>query len=160
MCQLIPLHLVNKIARIHGVDKKARSFSVWSHVVSLIHAQLSCAASLHDVCDSLQIHSGPLSTVRGATPPPRNTFSHANRTRNANMAGQLFWSVPEQLQKQSPGFGSPKQRKRGLPQRFIHAIHHAIDSSTIRLVANAVDWAKLRRRKAAAKCRLRLDLQS
>ena len=37
---------------------------------------------------------------------------------------------------------------------------HAIDSTTIALVANCMDWAKHRRRKAAAKMHLRLNLQS
>jgi hypothetical protein len=37
---------------------------------------------------------------------------------------------------------------------------HAMDSTTIQLVANCMDWAKHRRRKAAAKCHLRLNLQS
>jgi hypothetical protein len=37
---------------------------------------------------------------------------------------------------------------------------HVVDSTTIQLVASCMDWAKHRRRKAAAKCHLRLDLQS
>ncbi|MCP5120122.1 MAG: DUF4372 domain-containing protein, partial [bacterium] len=32
LCKLIPGHLVSKVAREHGVDKKARTFSPWSHV--------------------------------------------------------------------------------------------------------------------------------
>jgi len=35
-----------------------------------------------------------------------------------------------------------------------------VDSTTIHLVAQCVDWARHRRRKAAAKCHLRLDLHS
>ena len=37
---------------------------------------------------------------------------------------------------------------------------HLVDSTTIPLIASCMDWAKHRRRKAAAKCHLRLDLQS
>jgi hypothetical protein len=37
---------------------------------------------------------------------------------------------------------------------------HVVDSTTIQLVASCLDWAKHRRRKAAAKCHLRLDLHS
>ena len=57
-----------------------------------------------------------------------------------------------------PGFARGKVR-RGYLRRFSKAIH-AMDSTTIQLVANCMDWAKHRRRKAAAKCHLRLDLQS
>ena len=35
-----------------------------------------------------------------------------------------------------------------------------LDSSTIQLVSNCIDWAKHRRRKAAAKLHLRLNLAS
>jgi hypothetical protein len=37
---------------------------------------------------------------------------------------------------------------------------HVIDSTTMELVANCLDWARHRRRKAAAKTHLRLNLQS
>jgi len=44
-------------------------------------------------------------------------------------------------------------------RRFKRAIH-LVDSTTIELIALCMDWAKHRRRKAAAKCHLRLDLES
>jgi Domain of unknown function (DUF4372) len=68
LCHLIPPHLVAQLARDLGADKLARSFSHWSHVVALLYAQLVHAISLNDVCDSLRLHSGPLSGLRGATP--------------------------------------------------------------------------------------------
>src|SRR5882672_12074250 len=104
ICNFIPLHLVSKIARTTGAEDKSRTFSPWSHVVSLSYAQLSHSIGLNDVCDSLQLHSGPLSTIRGATAPSRNGFSHANRERPAEMAEELFWRTLEYLKEQSPGF--------------------------------------------------------
>ncbi len=44
LCNLIPSHLVPKLARDTGVAENARTFTPWSHVVSLIFAQLSRAA--------------------------------------------------------------------------------------------------------------------
>src|SRR5580658_2235188 len=82
ICNLIPEHLVPKLARQTKVDDQARTFSPWSHVVSLLHAQVSHSISLNDVCDSLYLEAGALSAVRGATPPSRNGFSHANRRRS------------------------------------------------------------------------------
>ena len=49
--------------------------------------------------------------------------------------------------------------KHGITWRFRRAIH-AVDLTTIQLVASCMSWAKHRRRKAAAKCHLRLNLQS
>lgn len=157
ICNLIPEHLVSTIARETGAQDKSRTISPWSHVVSLLHAQLSHSLGLNDLCDSLQLHSGPLSTLRGATPPSRNGLSHANRQRPAEMGERLFWQVLEHLKKQSPGFA--KGQRRGPAFRFKMPIH-VIDSTTLELVANSMDWAKHRRRKAAAKTHLRLNLQS
>src|SRR5271170_3663473 len=110
ICNLIPEHEVSKIARETGVEAQSRTFQPWSHVVSLLDAQLTHCIGLNDLCDSLQLHSGPLSTIRGATAPSRNGLSHANRGRSAVMAEKLFWSVLEHLQTQSPGFGKGKRR--------------------------------------------------
>ena len=156
ICQLIPPHLVNKLAKKHGI--RTRKFSAWSHVVTLLYTQLSHALSLNDVCDSLNNHSSALNKVREATPPKRNTLSNANRTRNAAMAEELFWEVLKSLQTSMPRFGIERQYS-GFPQRFKRAIY-AVDSTTIQLLANCMDWAKHRRRKAAAKCHMQLNLQT
>jgi hypothetical protein len=105
----------------------------------------------------LQLHSGELASIRGATPPSRNGFSNANRERPAAMAEQLFWSQLEHLGQQSPGF--VKEGRRGAAFRFKLPIH-VVDTTVMELVANCMDWAKHRRRKAAAKAHMRLNLQS
>jgi hypothetical protein len=158
LCNLIPPHLVPKLARETGVDKKARTFTPWSHLVSLLYAQLTHAIGLNDVCDALRLHRGILVSLRGATPPSRNNLSHANKERDASLAEKSFWAVLAQLQNLQPGFARGK-RGRGVARRFRRAIH-VVDSTTIQLVASCLDWARHRRRKAAAKCHLRLDLHS
>jgi hypothetical protein len=154
---LIPPHLVPKLARETGVDEQARTYSPWSHVVTMGYAQLAHSISLNDVSDALQLNSGPLSAVRGATPPSRNNLSHANKERDAALAEQLFWAMLEHLGEQSPGFVSGKAGKR-----FVKKLKrkiYAVDSTTIQLMARCMDWAKHRRRKAGAKAHVRLDLQ-
>jgi hypothetical protein len=157
ICNLIPEHQVSKIARETGVEEKSRTFRPWSHVVSLLEAQLTHSIGLNDVCDCLQLHSGPLSTIRGATPPSRNGLSNANRERSAEMAEKLFGSVLDHLKRQSPGFAAGK--RRGPAFRFKMPIH-IIDTTVMELVAHCMDWAKHRRRKAAAKTHMRLNFQS
>ena len=158
ICQYIPGYLVPKLARTFGADKKARTFSPWSHVVALLHVQLAHSLSLNDVSDTLRNHAGALATIRGACPPSRNGFSHANRVRDPTMAQALFWDVLSHIQNQHPHFGK-RHKYSGLPRRFKRTIY-AIDSTTIQLVANCIDWAKHRRRKAAAKCHMQLNLQT
>jgi hypothetical protein len=96
--------------------------------------------------------------LRGATAPSRNNLSYANKHRDASLAEKLFWKMLEHLQSLSPAFARGKVG-RGVTRRFRKVIH-VVDSTTIQLVASCMDWAKHRRRKAAAKCHLRLDLQS
>jgi IS4 transposase len=119
---------------------------------------LSHSIGLNDVCDALQLNSGPLSALRGATPPSRNNLSYANRERDAVLAERLFWKVLEHWGELSPRFVSGRAGKK-FARRFQRTIH-VVDSTTIQLIASCMDWAKHRRRKAAAKCHLRLDLQS
>jgi IS4 transposase len=158
LCNYIPHHLVPKLARETGVDEQARTFDEWSHIVSLCYAQVTHSIGLNDVCDALQLNSGPRSAIRGATPPSRNNLSHANKVRTADMAEALFWAEYKYLGDISPKFVSGKAAKR-FARKFKRTIH-VVDSTTIQLVADCMDWAKHRRRKAAAKCHLRLDLQS
>ena len=156
ICKQIPEHLVAKIARKYEIDEQARTFRPWSHVVSLLYAQLTHSIGLNDVCDGLAHHATKLAAIRGATPPAKNTLSHANRTRDSDMMEELFWEMLKHLQATTQHFGI---RYKGLPRRFKKTIS-AIDSTTITLLANSMNWAKHRRRKAAAKMHLRLDPQT
>jgi len=155
---IIPPYLVSFLAREHGVDRQARSFSPWSHVVSMVYAHLSRALSLNDVCDTLRIHSGVLSTIRHATPPSRNGLSHANKNRSAEMAKALFYEMLSRLTGMYPKFGRAGIAFK-LPRRLKRTVN-LLDSTTIQLVANCMDWAKHRRQKAAAKCHMILDAQT
>ena len=154
VCELIPPHLVPKLSREHEI--KSRGITPWSHTVSMLFTQFTHALGLNDVCDTLRASRSKLASIRGAEPPSRNGLSHANKTRNPKMAEALFWGMLDHLQAQHPGFGGVKFRR--LPRRFKRTVH-AVDSSTIKLFANCMDWAGHRRRKAAAKLHLRLDLQ-
>lgn len=151
---MIPAGLVDRLALSHGA--KSRKFSATSHVVAHIYGQLTGCGSLNGICDAARLHASEWSSVRGAAPPCRNTFSNANRTRPAVLAEELYWEVFEHLAEICPGFGEYK-RHQGFLFRLKRRVF-AIDSSTIKLVLNSFDWAKHRRRKAAAKLHMNLDV--
>ena len=157
MLNLIPRGMINRHALATGVEANARSFTVVSHLSAMLFAQLSHAMGLNDVCDWLRLKSAVLARF-GVTPPSKNGLSNANKKRDAEFAEKLFWSVLGHLQHASPDFAAGRKGK-GLLRRFKVRIH-AVDSTVIQLVANCMDWAKHRRRKAAAKMHLRLDLHS
>jgi len=154
ICKLIPTHRVARLARETGSVLKARTFTPWSHLVTLVYAQLAHSLSLNDVCDALSFVTGKLQAIRGARAPSRNAFSHANRTRDPALAERLFWETLDHLHTLAPGFGRGHRRRYG--HRFKKLVY-LVDSTTIGLVANCIDWARHRRRKAAVKCHVRLD---
>jgi hypothetical protein len=158
ICNLIPPLLVPNLARQHGVDRKSRTFSPWSHVVSLMFAHLSHAFGLNDVCDAMGEHAGTVWRIGEATPPRRNTFSHAIAHRDSAMAEALYWKMRAVCSGLSEKFAMGGQRE-GFLRRLKKPIF-AMDSTTISLVANGMPWAKHRRKKAAVKCHLSLNLQN
>lgn len=144
------------LEREHDID--ARGFSETSHVTSLIYGHVSNALSLNEVCDALSVHESEFLRVRGATAPARNTFSNANRTRDPALAENLYWKMLSQLQSVCPGF-----TEYGKHSGFIFRLKReifAIDSTTLQLTLASIDWARHRRRKAAAKCHMRLNIGS
>ena len=111
VCNLIPPYLVSKLARKHGVDKKARTFTPWSHVVSLLYAQLVHAIGLRATVSRI---TPPSCSVSATTPPKRNTLSHANKVRDAD--GRRTWSVLHHLTHINTRFGG--RSFGGFPRRF------------------------------------------
>ncbi len=153
----IPKKLIEKLKNKYKIQ--TRSFSATSHVVSMLYAQLNHALSLNDICDCLRFHKGYLSQIRDSVPPSRNGLAHANRTRDAKMAEELFWSVFASIKENHPDFMSKNRKYPSRTWRFKHPIH-IVDSTTIKLIAKCMNWAKHREQKAAAKMHLDLDLKS
>jgi hypothetical protein len=157
LVQWIPPGLIQKTTEDRGL--KARTFSAVGHVVALLFAQLARCGSLNTACDIAAGLDGEWRRVRGAEPPKRNTFSHANRTRDPAAAEALYWGVFAALARSVPSF-TCGGRHKGFTARFRGRKLCAIDSSTIRLAPSCIDWARHRRRKAAAKLHMNLNVGS
>lgn len=157
LCNHIPAHVLPKLVREHRSEGHAREFSHWSQVVTLLYSKISHSFGLNDLCDQMDIHSGSLAAIRGATPARRNTLSHAGKVRPAAIAEGLFWATLKHLREQSPGFG-----RRPFPGRLrkLNRTIELMDSTVIELVANCMNWASHRRNKAAAKCHLRMNFET
>ena len=70
-----------------------------------------------------------------------------------------LWITLQTIKEDYPEFMSKGRHYPGLPHRFPRTIH-AVDSSTISLIANCIEWAKLRLLKAAAKLHMDLNMQT
>ena len=155
--QLIPRWLIEKTANEHDVD--ARRFSATSHFVMLILGHLTHASCLTEICDDASLNKGKLALVRRSTPGKRNTFSHANRTRPAEVAEKVYWETARRLGEKSPGFVPPKQ-VCGFLARLKGRGVFAIDSTVIPLALTCIESYPYRSRKAAAKMHARLPVGS
>lgn len=154
--QYIPEGLPERLAREAGAD--IRKFSCTSHVAALLCGHLARASSLNEICDSGRLHESELNRIRGAVAPKRNTFSNANRTRDPIIAEQLYWETFKYLEQICPGFTRNKRNKNYLARMRRQV--EAIDSTTLKLSLDCIDWAKHRRKKAAAKTHMRIDTAS
>jgi hypothetical protein len=161
MLKFIPRDIIQRTAKETDVDVKARSHSVLSHLGTMLFVQLAHALSLNDVCDWLRLKVRAIAPF-GLTPPSRNNLSNSNKVRDAKFAEFVFWRTLAHLQHHDLSFG--RRRPWGnAGSSLLHRLKvliHAVDSTVMELVANCMNWAKHRRRKAAAKMHLRLGLNS
>ena len=144
---LIPPNIFHAAAS--STKDLSRVFSPWSHAVALIYQQLTRTESLNGVCDAARMQASQWQELRGAVPPRRNTFSNANQHRDPAMMEALYWKMKDYLGGLCPDFVGV--RNPAFLARFKNRHIHLLDSSTIQLVLNSIDWARHRRRKAAAK---------
>lgn len=151
----IPRDLVKGAAERYGI--RYRTFDPWSHLVTLLVIQLSREESLNGICDIAQAMSYEWDRA-GMEIPRRNTLSNANTKRDPAMAEDVFWGLFRHLGALEPDFVS--KGYSGYLARIRKHRLYALDSSTIRLVLNCIDWARHRRRKAAAKLHMLLDVSS
>lgn len=162
-CKHIPPYLTSKVATElkksePDIKLNARTFTLWSHTASMLYCHLAHCLSLNDVCDSLSFHRAELNSLRNATAPCRNTLSHANRTRDSRFIQKVFWTQLAHFQQEEPEFLQDGARRYfRLPKHIKRAVR-AIDSTTIELIAKCMEWAKHRKRKAAAKLHMALDI--
>ena len=90
--------------------------------------------------------------------PEAQHFSNANRTRNPEIAEDLYWQMMKHLQSIFPSF-TQGGKYGGFISRVKRDIF-AIDSTTLKLTMNSFDWARHRRKKAAAKTHMRIDVSN
>lgn len=153
---LIPAGLVDRLAE--GAKIKARLFSYAHQVCSLLLGQLAGAFSLNEICDAEQVHRKKLFRIRGILPAKRNTFSNANRTRDPDIAERLYWELYRRLTSSFSEF--LRRPHKGALARFRFRRIFAVDATVLQLTLNSIDWAKHRKRKAAAKLHMRCDVAS
>ncbi|MGH8018080.1 MAG: DUF4372 domain-containing protein [Opitutaceae bacterium] len=118
ICQLIPTHLVAKLARESGADEKSRTFTPWSHVVAMIYAQISHALSLALV-DAARAHDNKCARDRGRDRDRRRESGRARRKTRPRPAPPGCPSAAVSLTTRSPS----RQPRTALPTPAIRPLN-------------------------------------
>src|SRR5476649_684952 len=101
VCNLIPPHLVSKIARVTGVEAKSRTFKPWSHVVTQCYAQLT-----HRVVSVHRSRAGICPTHREGT----EALEALPATRRAAAGNRRpEWLSPVEPPRAQPVSGQPRR---------------------------------------------------
>ena len=112
VCNLIPNQLVPKLAREQGAKTTPAPSRTGAMSWRCSMPSSPIAWASNDGCDAPRLHSGPLSAIRGATPPSRNGFSNANKVRPAAIGEEIFWKVLRHLEALWRGFAQGQDRRR------------------------------------------------
>jgi transposase len=138
----VPWAVFEILVAEHGADARVRRLPTKSHLLALIYAQLSGAASLRELVDALSSHAARLYHV-GARPPCRSTLADANAKR----PHAVFSGLCEALMRQA---------HRGL-RRVVGEAIYLIDSTSLPLTARSAEWGRFSAMACGAKLHVIYD---
>lgn len=127
LLQHVPWYEFDKLVDEHGTDKHVRRLSTKSQFVAMLYAQLSGSAGLREVVTGLKSHDSRLYHL-GVTPARRSTLADANRDRPAEVFCGLFSLMLMSVH-------------RGLRRKLAETVY-LIDSTSVKLDARSIDWAR------------------
>jgi hypothetical protein len=139
-------HLVIK----HGAERRAKGFTCWTQLVSMLFCHMAHADSLREICGGLACCIGKLRHLGITKAPNKSTLSYANKNRPAMLYEDLFWTMLNRF-RQNGRFGNRKSKFR-FKNKLL-----SLDSTTISLCLNLFPWAEFRRAKGGIKVHVLLD---
>jgi hypothetical protein len=141
----VPWQEFERILAQHGADKDGRGLTSKAHLIAMVYAQLSGAASLREIEIALTSHAGRLYHL-GGSEVARSTLAEANRYRPAEIFADLFAALTKQAQ--------------GRLRRQVGRAVRLIDATSIPLTSLSGDWAQFSAEICGAKAHLVYDPDS
>jgi len=134
----------------HGAERRAKGFSCWTQLVSMLFCHMAHADSLREICGGLACCLGKLRHLGISKVPNKSTLSYANQHRPAALYEELFWTMMKRF-RQNAHLGSRKRQFR-FKNKLL-----SLDSTTISLCLTLFPWAQFRRAKGGVKVHVLLD---
>ncbi len=134
----------------HQAERRAKGFTCWTQLVSMLFCHMAHADSLREICGGLACCLGKLKHLGISKAPNKSTLSYANRHRPAALFEELFWTMAYRF-RQNGGLGRRKTKFR-FKNKLL-----SLDSTTISLCLSLFPWAQFRRAKGGVKVHVLLD---
>lgn len=149
--QKIPRDLIKSLIKKHDVDKHAKGFNSWSHLVSMVFCQFADCVSLREISNGLHSANGNLNHLGMRRAPGKSTLSYQNEKRSCEFFRDCYYALLNYFGQQV--------KFSGRKFRFKNAVH-ALDSSTITLCAEVYDWAHYTHSKGAVRLHTLLNFET
>lgn len=147
--QLLPKEIIKGLIKKYGVDKYAKGFGPWEHLVCMIFCQFADCESLRDISNGLRSAGGNLNHLGMGKAPGKSTIAYQNERRPPEFFRDCYYALLEYFGQQ---LRFPKKRFC-----FKNPVK-LLDSSVITLCAELFDWAYYTHAKGAIKMHTLLNL--
>lgn len=145
MVAILPRHDFEKMAKIHHLGGKFRTFSRWSQFMALMIGQLSGRVSLRDLVENIATKSRRLYHL-GIKSVSRSNLARANDQQPAVLYEIMFGKLLDRCRTLAPG------------KRFkFKSKLYLLDATMIELCLSVFPWAKYTKSKGAVKVHVGLD---
>ena len=152
IARLIPREIVNSIALKYKADRYSKGLDTWTHLMSLLLAQLADFNSLRDICNNMRGMQGRIQHLGIAHAPSRNALSHQNKERSWEVFRAIYMALQKYL-----GQHLLFERRISLPGIKDVLL---LDSTTVTLCLSLFPWAKYQQEKGAIKLHTLLSLMT
>lgn len=123
LLKFIPRDSVTRIAQQHKADRYSKRFSTYEHLVTILYSVFNNCNSLREITTGMLASEQRLNHLGIRYPPRRSTISDANSRRNAEVFGEIYYS----LYKRYAQFLSDSRRRDKTSRLYI------FDATTISL---------------------------
>ena len=93
----------------HQAERRAKGFTCWTQMVSMLFCHMAHADSLREICGGLACCQGKLRHLGIIKAPSKSTLSYANRHRPAQLFEEILWPMVNRF-RVSGGLGAKKRK--------------------------------------------------
>ena len=150
---LLPRDYFESLVKRYRGNAYVKQFSCWSHLLTMIWAQLTARRSLRDIETSLRVHSDKLYRM-GIGAVSRNNLANANARRDIAIYRELAQRMMKDASEAAAGDGLLEM----LGKRMSLNGFFAIDSSTVSLDLRRHPWSVPQKEWGGVKLHTMFDL--